>query len=143
MSDPRELGGLLWERDAELAYSYNDEIEKAAEWCRREGPHRLEFLNKLRQILVAEETQMARMGLGEAVRVGAVKRTPTLAILTPSQALRMLECYKRKMADTDKMWRAKNIHEMRLVEADARRDAVVHKVREQLQKRFKPIEQSE
>jgi hypothetical protein len=130
VADPRELGGLLWERDAELAFSHNDEIEKAAEWCRRNGPHKFEFLNQLRKLLQAEESQMHRLGLTEAVRTGAIKRTPVLTILSPSQALRLLECYKRAVANSPKMWRAKDIHEMHQIEADARRDAIIARIRE-------------
>ncbi len=134
MVNPNELGDLLWERDAELAFSKMAEIELAAEWCRRKGPHKLEFLNKIRLILQAEEIQMNRLGLTEAIRIGAVKRTPTLSLLTPSQALRLLECYKRAVTNSPAIWKAKNIHEMSRIESDARRDDTIAKIREQLQK---------
>lgn len=135
MADPRELGGLLWEREAERAYSKMAEIEEAAEWCRRNGPHKFEFLNKLRAILLEEEIQMAKLGLNEAIRVGAVKRVPTLSLLTPSQALRLLECYKRATANSLAMWRAKDIDEMDKIESDQRRKTTIAKIREQLRQR--------
>lgn len=139
MADPRELGGLLWERQAELAYSRMAEIEKAAEWCRRNGPHKLEFLNQMKKLLSEEDIQMARLGLGEALRLGAVKRTPVLTVLSPSQALRLLECYKRAVTNTPRMWRAKSIDEMDKLDSDTRRDATIADIREQLrQKREAP-----
>ncbi len=130
MTDPCELGGLLWEQEAELAFSHNTEIEKAAEWCRRNGPHKLEFLNQMRKILQTEEIQMHRLGLTQATRTGAVKRTPVLTLLSPSQALRLLECYKRAITGLSAIWRAKDIREMDQIEADARRDATIAKIRE-------------
>lgn len=129
MADPRELGGLQWERDAELAYSKSEQIEKAAEWCRRNGPHHLEFLNQMRKILIDEEVQMARMGLAEALRTGAVKRSSVLTLLSPSQALRLLECHLRA---TSGMWGAKNIREMDDMAADRRRDATIADIRRKL-----------
>ncbi len=134
MADPRELGGLLWERQAELAFSRMAEIEKAAEWCRRNGPHKLEFLNQMKKLLSEEEIHMARMGLGEALRIGTVKRTPVLTTLSPSQALRLLECYKRAVANTPGMWRAKSIAEMDKLDSDTRRDATIAEIREQLRR---------
>lgn len=134
MADPRELGGLLWERQAELAFSRMAEIEKAAEWCRRNGPHKLEFLNQMKKLLSAEEIQMARLGLGEALRLGTVKRTPVLTILSPSQALRLLECYKRAVTNTPSMWRARSIEDMDKLDSDTRRDTTIAEIREQLRR---------
>lgn len=111
-----------------------DEIEKAAEWCRRNGPHKFEFLNQIRAVLQREEIQLARMGLGEAIRNGAVKRTPVLNTLTPSQALRLLECYRRAVVNTSDVWQAKSIEEMDKIQADTRRDGTIAKIREQLKK---------
>lgn len=119
----------LWEKEAELAYSKSDELEKAAEWCRRNGPHRLEFLNQMRKILLAEEIHFARNGLDEAIRTGAVKRTPVLIQLTPSQALRMWECWKRATLDDPRVWRAKGPEAIAKLEADIKRDQVIAEIR--------------
>ncbi len=122
----------MWERDAEIAYGHLAEIETAAEWCRRNGPHRLEFLNQIRKILMDEEIHMARCGFGEAIRTGAVKRTGVLSLLSPSQALRLLECHLRATAD---MWGARSIDEMDKIKADRKRDAVVADIRRRLREK--------
>lgn len=135
MATTHEFGSLMWEREAELAFARTAEIDIAAEWCRKKGPHKLEFLNQIRQILMAEDVQMARMGLSEAIRIGSVKSTPILSILTPSQALRLLECYKRSLHTSKAIWRTKNLAEIEKIEADIRRDDIIAKIRKELKER--------
>lgn len=135
MATIQEFGDLIWEREAELAFSRTTDIELAAEWCRKKGPHKLEFLNQIRQLLMAEDLQMARMGLSESIRRGTVKRTPTLSILTPSQALRLLECYKRSIHTNKAVWQAKNLAQIEKAEADIRRDSVIASIRRELKER--------
>lgn len=132
LADPRELGGLLWERQAELAFSRMAEIEEAAKWCCKNGPHKLEFLNQMKKLLSEEEIHMTRMGLGDVLRLGIVKRTPVLTVLSPSQALRLLECHKRAMINTSRVWRAKSITDIDKLESDIRRDATIAEIRERL-----------
>lgn len=133
-----EFGGLLYEQEAEKAFERQAEIEEAAIWCKSYYPHKFEFLNVIRNLLIAEERQYARLGLSAALRTGVVKLQPVLAILTPSQALRLLESYKRAIADDPKIWRAKKIEEIEKLEADKRRDTVVAEVRAELARRKQP-----
>lgn len=135
MPDPRELGGLLFERDAELALTKQDEIEKAATWCRQNAPHKFQFLQDMFRLLIAEDAHMSRLGLAHAIRTGAVKRTPVLSILTPSQALRLLECYRRAFADDPDIWRARDIRQMDRIAAEKRCRATVEDIRRQLMER--------
>jgi hypothetical protein len=123
-SDPVDI-------EAELAYAHVEAIIVAEEWCRTKGPHKLRFLNDIRQILMAEDRQMYRMRLSEAIRTGAVKRTHVLELLTPSQALRLLECHKRATSDNDKIWKARNLQEMLRIESRQRRDEGISRIRQE------------
>lgn len=136
MADPRELGGLLYEREAELAYSKQDEIEAAAEWCKRRGPHKLAFLQSIRELLLAEEIQLIRMGFKESIRIGAIKKTPVLLLLTPSQAIRLLECYKRAILNTKEVWRAKDIHAIDDIERELKHKAFIDNCKEQIKQKI-------
>jgi hypothetical protein len=123
------MGSLLYEREAELAYRRQEEIEEAARWCKALYPHKFEFLNSIYLELVAEERQFARLGLTQAIASGAVKPSPVLTLLTPSQALRLLECYKRATANDPAMWRAKNIKEIDKLQADRRLSKTIAEIR--------------
>ncbi len=125
----------IYEREAELAFQRNDEIEKAALWCKKNYPHKFQFLDTIYRLLVEEERQYVRLGLINAVRNGTVKLQPTLSILTPSQALRLLESYKRATINDPKVWHTKNIIEIEKVEADNRRDAAVSEIRKSLEEK--------
>ncbi len=118
-----------WEQEAELAFNKSTEIEEAGRWCRTGYPHRFEFLNQIWRLLVAEEHHFARLGLSTAARRKVIKHSPILAILSPSQALRLLECYKRAQLDTLAAWRAPSIKELERIEADHRRDQVIEQCR--------------
>lgn len=132
MSDFMEIGGMLYERAAEEAYRRQDLIEEAAAWCKKNYPHKFEFLNALYFLLVAEERHFVKLGLSMALRSGAVKLQPVLAVLTPSQALRLLESYKRAIADDPKIWRTKKVEDMEKIESDQRRDKIVAEVKARL-----------
>jgi hypothetical protein len=128
-------GGLIFEREAELAYKHEAEIEKAATWCKSNYPHKFKFLNDIYQLLVYEERQLAHMGMSQSLKSGAVKLQPILAILTPSQALRLLEAHRRSTTNGVGIWQTKRIEEMDRLEADRRRDTIVEDIRDQLRKR--------
>jgi hypothetical protein len=111
----------LYERDAELAYTLRDDIDKAATWCCAHYPHQFGFLNSIRTVLVAEARHYSSLGLGEAWRRGWIKPTSVLARLSPSQALRLLEAYFRATINTIEMWEARDIREMLRIRARQQR----------------------
>lgn len=119
----------LFEHEAELAYQRQDQIEAAAVWCKDNYPHEFEFLNSIYLELVAESRQYIKLGLGESVRSGVVKLSPVLALLSPSQALRLLESYKRAVANDPKMWRTKKLIDLEQLDADRRCAATIAAIR--------------
>ena len=98
----------IFERDAELCYQKHDEIEIAAQWCLEKHPHSMKFLDEVYVLLVKERESLAKFRLESALRTGAVKRRPLLAILSPSQALRLLKCHKRAMLNSPEAWKIKH-----------------------------------
>lgn len=135
MADPRDLGGLLYEREAELAFANQAEIEKAAEWCRTATPHKLPFLRDMWRLLTQESNHLAKFRLSEALRTGAVKRTPVLTLLTPSQALRLLECYRRATLDDPAIWKARDVREMDKIISEKKLNATLANLRRQIRER--------
>jgi hypothetical protein len=130
-----EFSSRLYEIEADLAYSRQAEIEEAARWCKANYPHKFQFLNEIYLLLVAEERHFARLGLTQALASGAVKLSPVLALLTPSQALRLLECFKRAVADNPKVWRAKNIWDIDKIQADQKLGQTIASIRQELRQR--------
>jgi len=127
--DTTDIGGFIYEKEAELAYKYLAEIEKAATWCKAKYPHRFQFLNEMRDLLVKEEKHLNKF------RLFNTNPQSVLTILTPSQALRLLEAYKRAVANDPKIWHAKRLEDILALEADKRRDAVILEIREEYKRR--------
>lgn len=130
-----DLGELLYEKEAEEAFSREGEIEDAARWCKAKYPHRFQFLNEIYKLLTAEEQHLKKLGFGTSIKTGAVRLQPVLTILTPSQALRLLESFKRATANDRDIWKAKDIKKIEALESDKKRDEIVNKVKEALRKR--------
>ena len=135
MADVADVGSLIYEKEAELAFERQQQIEEAAEWCKKNYPHKFQFLNEIYKLLVAEQQQMARLGFLDAFRAGHAKPSPVLLLLSPSQALRLLEAFKRATTNDVRMWQVKRFHQMEKVESDRRRDATVEKIRDELRRR--------
>ena len=127
--------GPLYEREAEMAYARMADIERAAAWCREQHPHKLQFLADMRRILMAEERHLTVAGFPDAVRRGVVRRAAVLTLLTPSQALRLLECHLRATTADQRVWRAKTVEDLDRIAADARRRLVVNEVKAALSER--------
>lgn len=105
-----------YDRDASIAYAKQDEIELAAKWCKSVEYHKLDFLNHVRALLNAEEDQLRLAGYPLAYKTKAVKPLPVLTLLSPKQALRMLECYKRALMNDPEFWKARGLEEMAIIE---------------------------
>jgi hypothetical protein len=103
---------LLSEREAEQAYAHQQEIEQAACWCKQNYPHKFNFLNEIHDLLIAEERHLRKFGLFSKTS----KLLPVLSILTPSQALRLLESFKRAVLDLPEAWHAKRLSDITAIE---------------------------
>lgn len=105
----------IYELEAQASYDRRDEIEEAAKWCIENYPHKLMFLNQIRHLLTSEERHFRSLNIN---LFGDIKKLTTLDLISPSQSLRLLECFKRQTSEMN-LWKAKKLSDMRRIEMAA------------------------
>jgi len=126
----RETGSAIDEIEADIAYQRRDEIVQAATWCMSKT-HQMAFLAGIRAIL--DESRRRDSEFHFAIVAGTVQPSHPLEILTASQALRLLECYKRATVPDQRVWRARGLKEIEDIEADLRLRGRLARIRERIE----------
>lgn len=105
----------LNETEADLAYVHRDEIQEAMNWAVEHGArHPLQFVRDMRYAIMRER-QAASLGDFD---VESYHGLPSyVALLSPSQELRLLECYKRATLNDPAIWAAASLEEQKSIES--------------------------